>query len=118
MGVVLKPEYPVVLKAGTTLRQLFVRAKACEDKQNCANNNFKVKSRFQNTKIRLWAQGWLGSFIMYKYSYATINKAQNLNPQARKPRTQLGVSLKAEQQKLEQYQGSSLWEPKETAAKT
>lgn len=55
---------------------------------------------------------------MYKYSYATINKAQNLNPQAWKPRTQLGVSLKAEQQKLEQYQGSSLWEPKETAAKT
>lgn len=53
MGVVLKPEYPAVLKAGTTLRQLFVRAKACEDKQNCANNNFKVKSRFQNTKIRL-----------------------------------------------------------------
>lgn len=55
---------------------------------------------------------------MYKYSYATINKAQNLNPRAWKPRTQLGVSLKAEQQKLEQYQGSSLWEPKETAAKT
>lgn len=55
---------------------------------------------------------------MYKYSYATINKAQNLNPRAWKPRTQLGVSLKAEQQKLEQYQGSSLWELKETAAKT